>query len=111
MPFATQKSGDALIILMQGRLDAMNAPEFDQQAGALLEQGEMRLVVDFSALDYISSAGLRSMLMLAKKVQPAGGRMVLCGLGGMVAKVFEVSGFADIFTISADREAACQALD
>lgn len=65
-----------------------------------------RVVIDFAALDYISSAGLRVVLMTAKRAKQGKGTLVLCGLQPHVKEVFEISGFLKILEVAPDRLAA-----
>ena len=69
----------------------------------LIGDGAPRLAVDLSKLEYISSAGLRVLLVVAKKVQQAKGKVVLFGLAPNVREVFSISGFDQIFSIRARR--------
>ena len=80
-------------------MDATNASEFESKVKEEMAAGANRFVVDLSQLAYISSAGLRSMLFLAKTVKNSNGTAVLCGLTGVVQEVFKISGFSSIFTI------------
>ena len=88
--------GDALILKPARRIDSSTAKAFEEQAGALIDGGPKKVVIDFSGLDYISSAGLRVVLTAAKKVKASGGGLTLCGLQGNIKEVIEVSGFASI---------------
>ncbi len=110
MDITTDKDGQVLVLTLQGRMDALSHPEFDQCASDLVGQGERLFVVDLSGLDYISSAGLRSLLGLLKTVQPQGGNVALCGLTGVVRNVFEVVGFQHVFVIDETREEALSRL-
>jgi anti-anti-sigma factor len=103
-----EKEGSTLTISLEGRMDALACPDFDQGVGELLAQGERRFVIDLARLEYISSAGLRSLLQLSKAVDPDGGRVVLCGPAGVVQEVLEISGFGHIFTICANLDEARQ---
>lgn len=94
-----RKEEKALVVSVTGRMDAVSAPDFDKQVEKEIDKGETCFVLDLSGLDYISSAGLRSMLVLAKKLKSKEGGLVLCGLQEMVIEVFEVSGFTTIFEI------------
>ncbi len=94
-----RKEEKALVVSVTGRMDAVSAPDFDKQVEKEIDKGETCFVLDLSGLDYISSAGLRSMLTLAKKLKSKEGGLVLCGLQEMVTEVFEVSGFTTIFEI------------
>jgi anti-anti-sigma factor len=100
----SEKSGQVMVLTLQGRLDTMAAPAFDQEASRLLEAGEKLFLLDLSGLDYISSAGLRSLLMLAKRLNGCAGKLVLCGLEEMISEVFQVAGFESLFNIHPDRE-------
>jgi anti-anti-sigma factor len=66
---------------------------------ALVDAGEKRLVIDLRDLEYISSAGLRSLLVLAKRLKAEQGNMVFTNLQGHVMDVFTISGFYSLFTI------------
>jgi len=102
--------GEVVVIRPVGRLDAANAPDFDTAAGKALAGASCKVLVDLGSLEYISSAGLRCMLLLAKKVKSNSGSLMLCGLSGMVANVFEVSGFTPMFQIADDADKAVAVL-
>ena len=101
MDFSTTKNGDTYVVRVAGRLDAVTAPEFDAQCQAWLADGEVNVIADLSDLEYISSAGLRSILTAAKQLKNAQGSLAFCGLSGMVEEVFQVSGFAAMFPMHA----------
>ena len=103
-----RKEEKALVVLVTGRMDAVSAPEFDKQVEEQIDKGETSFALDLSGLDYVSSAGLRSMLILAKKLKSKEGGLVLCGLREMVTDVFEVSGFTTIFEIYDSLEEAME---
>jgi anti-sigma B factor antagonist len=98
--------GDTLVVVLSGRLDSTTAPEFERHIIGRIESGRNEVVIDFAALEFISSAGLRVMLMAAKRVKAGKGRLSLCALNDNIAKVFEISGFLAIFTIYPDSSAA-----
>ena len=56
-------------------------------------------VLDFSGVNFISSAGLRAILLIAKRLEPIGGKVKLCGLNATLMDVFEISGFSKLFVI------------
>lgn len=107
MDIATEKKQACTLVSVAGRMDALTATEFEKACQLLIEQGERTVVTDFSDLEYISSAGLRSILASAKKLKKAGGSIQFCGLKGMVEEVFRVSGFATLFTITDTAEEVC----
>ena len=98
MEFTQEKKGDKLVVIVGGRLDAVTAAEFDAQAQTWLSDGNTHVIADLSGLEYISSAGLRSILTAAKQLKAAQGDLIFCGLAGMVEEVFTVSGFTAMFT-------------
>jgi len=99
MEITVTKKADAVILKVDGRMDASTSPEFDRECGALMDAGERSLIVDFGGLEYISSAGLRSLLAAAKKLKGLHGQIRLCRMGGLVQEVFALSGFASMFSI------------
>lgn len=89
-----------------GRLDANNSERFESEMLEQLNQSPKGMVMDFSDIGYVSSAGLRVVLLAAKKVKAAGGTFVLCGISPAILEVFRVSGFLSILTVTPDRNAA-----
>lgn len=110
MNIESRLNGGVLATTLKGRLDAVTAPEFDVWFNARMQAGENQLVLDMAGLDYISSAGLRSLLAVAKRVKAVDGAVVLCGLTGAVAEVFKISGFMSIFTVASTPEEALIAM-
>jgi len=104
----TGKQKDCLLITVEGRMDAVTTPEFEQTLGGWIDTGEIRFIVDFAGLDYISSAGLRGILTSVKRLKAEGGQIVLTALRGTVKEVFEISGFSTIIPIYESVEAALQ---
>lgn len=87
--------GSTLNVAVGGRLDTQTAPELE---AALDYEGIEELVLDFSNLDYLSSAGLR-VLLGAQKTMTKQGKMVIKNVNDTIMEVFEITGFADILTI------------
>ena len=90
-------SGSALTLTLTGRLDTTTAPQLEAELKANLN-GVENLVMDFAALDYLSSAGLRVLLAAQKQMNKQGG-MVVRNVNETIAEIFEVTGFSDILTI------------
>ena len=86
-----------LKIALEGRLDTMTAPELEAELNQSLGSAES-LTLDFSKLEYISSAGLRVLLSAHKAMSEKGG-MKVTNINEIVREVFEVTGFADILTV------------
>jgi len=106
MEIQTRKEKNALVVSVKGRMDAVTAPEFEKSLSDLISKRDNMFLLDFSALDYISSAGLRSILATAKKLKEKQGKIVIAGLRGPVEEVFKISGFYSIFKIFGTEEAA-----
>lgn len=104
-----ETKGSAVIIKLAGRLDATTSGEFERQVVQDIDPGA-KVALSLEGLEYISSAGLRVVLMLGKRLNSGGGKLVLCGLGGMVEEVFKVSGFDKLFTIVFDLDKALEEL-
>ena len=97
MTITKNMNGTTLEIALEGRLDTMTAPELDTELNRNMPAAES-LVLDFSKLEYISSAGLR-VLLSAHKVMSCKGGMKVTNVNEIVQEVFEVTGFSDILTI------------
>jgi anti-anti-sigma factor len=94
------------VLAMEGRLDALTAPMLEDEARKLLDDGVTSLILDMTHLDFVSSAGLRAILFLAKGLRPAKGEMRFVGLAPAVKEVFEISGFTKLFPLYATVEEA-----
>ena len=85
------------VLTLEGRLDTVTAPEMETVIRESLS-GLTELILDFEKLEYISSAGLR-VLLLAQKAMNRQGKMKLCRVNETIKEIFEVTGFSDILTI------------
>ncbi len=99
MNIAAKKESNALVVAVSGRMDAVTAPEFEKSISGSIAQGEKAFVINLSGLEYISSAGLRSILACAKRLKEQNGKLIFSGLQGHVKEVFAISGFHGIFKI------------
>jgi len=100
------RQGEIVILAVHGKLDAATSPLFEERVRPLIEGGERNFLLDFAHLDYISSAALRRLLLLAKKADDAGGKVVLTSLQGSIREIFEMAGFTQIFPLYTSREEA-----
>ena len=91
------RQDDALTLTLTGRLDTATEPELETVLRTGLE-GVRSLLLDFTGLDYISSAGLR-VLLGAQKVMNRQGEMKLRGVNETITEIFDITGFTDILTI------------
>ncbi|MDR3496362.1 MAG: STAS domain-containing protein [Ancalomicrobiaceae bacterium] len=96
----------ALVLAVTGRIDSNNAGRIEAEILKHVGPGLDRLVIDLAGLDYISSAGLRVLLITAKKMRQLGGRFALARLRPQITEVMEVSGFTAIMPCLASLDEA-----
>ena len=106
MEISNTRQGDVIIVAPVGRIDSTTSPALDTHLQSLAGTGGHRIVIDFTGVDYISSAGLRVMLTLAKRTKETRGKLALAGLGDSVRQVFELAGFLPLFWVEATADAA-----
>ena len=94
------------VVTLRGRFDAPSAPEAERQLRELLDQGTSRLVLDLAGVEYISSGGLRVIIMLTKALEKVQGELKLCGLSPFVSEVFKITNLAKRYEICANRQEA-----
>ena len=87
---------DVTILAPRHRVDTNTAPEVEKTIWENIGDGDGKMVIDFSQVDYISSAGLRVLLKTAKQMKKGGGKLGLCNLNEQVTEVLELSGFMGI---------------
>jgi anti-sigma B factor antagonist len=85
------------IVSVTGRIDSATAPEFDNALKGLLEHGRRKLVLDFTGLEYVSSAGLRAMLSALKAAKNGGGNLVLVKVNERIRDTLTLVGFQTLF--------------
>ncbi len=106
MTITSESSENAVVIRLAGRLDAVAAPELERTCSGQLQTGARKILIDFTALEYISSAGLRTILSAGKALHASGGALALCGPEGIAKNVFTLAGFSSLFPIYDSLEAA-----
>ena len=90
-------NGEAVTLIVSGRLDTQTAPELEKELDAVLT-GLKELTFDMTNLEYVSSAGLR-VILKAQKAMNMQGSMKLTGVNDSIMEVFDITGFLDILTI------------
>jgi anti-anti-sigma factor len=106
MELSTREERGHTVIAVDGRVDTVTAPKFEAYCVEALDAGARNLVLDLSRTVYISSAGLSSVLAVAKYASHVGTSFAISGLSGMVREVFTISGFDTIVPVRADLEEA-----
>jgi anti-anti-sigma factor len=100
MPIPEDRYGDALVLTLTGRIDNSTTdglkPALEAYVANCRADGD-RLVLDFSKVDYISSVGLRVLMLAAKQIRDQGGTIVVAALQPVVREIFEISRFNLVF--------------
>jgi anti-anti-sigma factor len=99
---------DTKIISVKGKMDAVSSPEFEKRLGEWMDQGQISFVVDLGEVYYISSAGLRSILLIAKALRAKEGRIICAGPKDEVKKMFKISGFSSMIPTYESLQAALE---
>lgn len=97
---------NVLVAEIEGRIDGVTAQEFEATVTSNIPEGGTPVVCDLSSVSYVSSAGLRAILVIAKRLSKTEASFSICGLSGSVAEVFRVSGFDKIIKVHGSREDA-----
>lgn len=98
MDFKRIKDGDRITLIPEGMIDTNTAPEFEEEVDSVLSEAG-NVIIDFSGVTYISSAGLRILLKAQKKVSSDNGEMVIKNISESIREIFELTGFINILTI------------
>lgn len=104
-----QRRADTLILQPAGRLDSTSSQQLQGELTRRISDGDKIIVLDFKELDYISSAGLRVLLLVGKDLTARDGKLSLCSLNDNVREVFEISGFVALFPIFGSVDDAIEA--
>lgn len=106
MNITKEKKDDINVLQIEGRLDTTNYADLEDMLVRLTENNEINILLDLSALEYISSSGLRIFLKYLKVIKAAKGRFMLCAMTKDIREIFEISGFINIFEIFEDQAIA-----
>lgn len=110
MEIIETKSGSVTTVSLKGRVDSATSATLKERLSRLVESVPAQLVIDFRDVVYISSAGFRTLLIIAKQSEEAKGGLALCGISSEVRRLFEIAAFTDLFLILPSREEAIAAL-
>jgi anti-anti-sigma factor len=110
MEISDEAVGDVRVVTARGRLDGSASGPFGEQVGRLIGSERPKLLIDFAGVDFVTSAGLRAVLTLLKKVKAGGGLFALCGVQAPVREVLDITGFAGMIDIHPERAAALKAM-
>jgi len=111
MEIHKEQVGNISVVMASGRLDGIYSSAFANQVGELVTEANPKILIDFADIDFVTSAGLRALLLLVKKAKASGSVFALCGVNEQVREVLDVSGFPAMFNIYADRAEGIAALN
>lgn len=103
MDLTTERNDNVLSVDVTGRIDGSTAVAFEEAIRNALDESDRAMIMDFGEVGYISSAGLRVILLTAKSLQSQDGKLLLCGLSEPIREVFKISGFDKLLPIHATK--------
>jgi len=98
--------GDVLFLKISGRLDAISSPAAEKKILDHITNGQHKVLLDFSEVDYLSSAGMRLLLRTSKKLKTVSGKLIVCSVTSNVLDVLKMSGFDHVIDLSPNKEEA-----
>ena len=99
MRIITTDHEDVKVVGINGMLDTGTAPDLEKQLSELIDQGHIKIILNFEDLAFIASTGLRVILSTGKKLAKAGSEIRICTLNDTVQDIFEMSGFISMFKV------------
>ena len=106
MTIIEDQQGGIPILSLAGRMDVNHAAAAESQLLAAIARGGDRFILDLAALEYLSSAGLRALLLVAKQVHARQGKIALCAMKDYVREIIEIAGFDHYFVLHETRAEA-----
>lgn len=110
MGIEAERANGTVIAKADGRIDSSNSREFHSELEAVVADSDGALVLDFGEVTYISSAGMRVILITAKSLQKSGTKFALCSMNDDIREVFKISGFDKIIEIHSSQAEALSAV-
>lgn len=108
MNITTDEKDGTSIVRLEGRLDAATSAEVERELSSLVESKKEKILLDFDKVEYLSSAGMRLLLSMSKKIKSAGGQLVLFSIHDDVMEIIRMAGFESILSIHPDEQRALE---
>lgn len=99
MEAQVEEKGDVVLVRVKGRLDAASSPQLEKKINSIIETGHFKLILNLAGVDYLSSAGMRLMLSVSKKLKHLEGKVIACSLSEEVMDVIKMAGFHQVLEI------------
>lgn len=104
METQVEEKGDVVVMRLTGRLDAASSPQLEKKINSIIESGHFKLILNLGGVDYLSSAGMRLMLSVSKKLKHLEGKVVACQLNEEVMDVIKMAGFHQVLELYPNEE-------
>jgi anti-anti-sigma factor len=111
MTFTEERNGEVLILGPNGRIDTENSEVLLGKITQVIDGGVRSLLLDFSSVTYVTSSGLRTLIMAAKRLANLGGKLVLAGMNAQVQRILEISGLTSVLTVHPTKAEAFSSFD
>lgn len=105
-----ERRGDVLLLHIRGRLDALSSESAEKEVFSFLHQGPRNVLLDFTEVNYLSSAGMRMLLAIFKQVKSVSGKLAVCSVEDGVLDVLKMSGFDEVLEVFATQDEALKRL-
>lgn len=99
MEAQVEEKGDVVVVRVKGRLDAASSPQLEKKVNSIIDSGHFKLLLDFAGVEYLSSAGMRLMLSVSKKLKSLEGKVVACAVSDEVMDVIKMAGFHQVLEL------------
>ncbi|PKM52802.1 MAG: anti-sigma factor antagonist [Firmicutes bacterium HGW-Firmicutes-5] len=99
MKIDVKQDGEIFVVELEGRMDTNTSPEFQKEMEEYYSKQGFNMILNFDKLDFVSSAGLRVLLLIQKKSKALSGSLVIKNVKPEIQEVFDMTGFSDILTI------------
>ena len=99
MKIDVKQDGEIFVVELEGRMDTNTSPEFQKEMETYYSREGFKMILDFDKLDFVSSAGLRVLLLIQKKSKALNGSLVIKNVKPEIQEVFDMTGFSDILNI------------
>ena len=110
MEIQKERVGDTYVVSANGRLDGIYSTAFAKEVGELIASTNPKILIDFAEIDFVTSAGIRAVLVLMKSAKASGVVFALCGINTQVREVLDDAGLAPFITIYSGRSEGLAAL-
>jgi anti-anti-sigma factor len=104
MEAQVEEKGDVVVVRVQGRLDAASSPQLEKKLNSIIDSGHFKLILNLAGVDYLSSAGMRLILSIYKKLKSLEGKVVACNLSEDVMDVIKMAGFHQVLELYPSEE-------